>query len=84
MCFVALAALAAAAAGPVRGQNANVSWVLTPYGDLQDGDTVVIVDKTSERAMSNNNGSFSAPSADAIGLSGDQNALSAAPAATLQ
>ena len=82
--MVAVLAIAAAAAGPVRGQNANVSWVLTPYGDLQDGDTVVIVDKTYERAMTNNNGSFSAPSAVEIGLSGDQNALSDAPAATLQ
>lgn len=82
--LVAVLAIAAAAAGPVRGQNANVSWVLTPYGNLQNGDTVVIVDKTYERAMTNNNGSFSAPSAVEIGLSGDQNALSDAPAATLQ
>ena len=82
--MAAVLAIAAAAAGPVRGQNSNVSWVLTPYGDLQDGDTVVIVDKTSERAMTNNNGSFSAPSAVQIELSGDQNAVTEEPAATLQ
>ena len=82
--LVALLAMAATAAGPVRGQNSNVSWVLTPYGDLQTGDTVVIVDKTSERAMSNNDGISSAPSAVVIGLSGDQNALTEVPDATLK
>ena len=82
--MVAVLAIAAAAAGPVRGQNSNVSWVLTPYGNLQDGDTVVIVDKTSERAMSNNNGVTNAPSAVEIELSGDQNALTEVPAATLK
>ena len=69
---------------PTPGQNSNVSWVLTPYGDLQTGDTVVIVDKTSERALPNNGGTSSTSSAVEIGLSGDQNALTAAPAATLK
>ena len=82
--MVAVLAIAAAAAGPVRGQNSNVSWVLTPYGDLQTGDTVVIVDKTSERAMSNDNGTSNAPSAVVIEMSGDQNALTEVPDATLK
>lgn len=82
--MAAVLAIAAAAAGPVRGQNSNVSWVLTPYGDLQTGDTVVIVDKTSARALPNNNGTSAAPSAVEIELSGDQNALTAVPAATLK
>ena len=82
--MVAVLAIAAAAAGPVRGQDANVSWVLTPYSNLHDGDTVVIVDKNSERALPYNYGTSDAPSAVAIEMSGDQNALTEEPAATLQ
>ena len=82
--MVALLAIAAAAAGPVRGQNSNVSWVLTPYGDLQNGDTVVIVDKTLAKAMANNNGIDDAPSAVGIGLNSAKDSLTGTPAATLQ
>ena len=82
--MVAVLAIAAAAAGPVRGQNSNVSWVLTPYGQLQTGDTVVILDKSTQCALPNNNGSSSAPSAVEFYLSTDQNSLADAPAATLK
>jgi len=82
--MVAVLAIAAAATGPAWGQNSNVSWVLTPYGDLQNGDTVVIVDQSSERAMTNNGGTSVPPSAVVIEMSGDQNALTEVPDATLK
>lgn len=82
--LVAFLAVATMTIGPAWGQISKVSWVLTPYGDLQTGDTVVIVDKTSARALPNTNSSSGAPSAVEIDLSGDQNALTEVPAATLQ
>ena len=49
--MVAFLAVATMAIGPVRGQNAMAVWPLTAYGDLQTGDTVVILDKTSAKAL---------------------------------
>ena len=41
-------------------------WVRTDISDLNSGDEIVIVDLTSKNAMSNNNGTGSAPSAIAV------------------
>lgn len=41
-------------------------WVKTEISDLNSGDEIVIVDLTSKNAMSNNNGTGSAPSAIAV------------------
>ena len=49
--MVAMLAIAAAAINPAWGQNTMAVWPQTAYGDLQDGDTVVIVDKTSAKAL---------------------------------
>ena len=62
----------------------SATWTLNAYGDLQTGDSVVIVDKTSSCAMPNNNGTGSAPSAVSVTLSGDQNTLANEPAANLK
>jgi len=62
----------------------SATWTLTAYGDLQTGDLVVIVDKTSERAMSNDNGTSNPPSAVEVTLSSDKNSLSDAPADNLK
>lgn len=62
----------------------NYTWVKTAYSSLATGDIVVIVDATSKRAMSNNNGASSAPSATAVTIATDGSTLSEAPAETLQ
>ncbi len=59
-------------------------WVKTAPSDLQTGDIVVIVDQTSSKAMSNNNGTSSAPSATAVTLSTDKSEISSEVAAALQ
>ena len=82
--LVALLAIAAAAAGPVRGQNGNVSWVLTPHGNLQTGDTVVIVDKTSARALPKPASSSSAPGTISVTLNSAKDTLTSTPGATLK
>ena len=46
------------------------SWVETAIGSLSAGDIVAIVDKKSSRAMTNNNGTSSAPAASAVTISG--------------
>ena len=79
--LVAVLAIAAAAAGPVRGQNGNVSWVLTPHGDLQTGDTVVILDKTSAKALPST-ASSTTPSAVLVTLNSAKDTL-ISPAANL-
>ena len=58
-------------------------WVKTAPADLQTGDIVVIVDQTSSKAMSNNNGT-SAPSAIAVTLNGAKDEISSEVATTLQ
>ena len=83
MSFVALLAMAAAATGSARAQNSNVSWVLTPYGELQNGDTVVIVDKTSAKALPKSASSNSAPGAISVTLNSAKDTLTGTPGATL-
>lgn len=60
------------------------TWVKTAYTGLASGDVVVIVDASSKKAMSNNNGTSSAPSATAVSISTDGSTLTEAPNATLQ
>ena len=47
-------------------------WVKTAPTDLTTGDVVVLVDLTSGKAMSNNNGTSSAPSAVEVTVTGDE------------
>ena len=58
-------------------------WVLTAPENLATGDVVVIVDQTSVKAMSNNNGS-SAPSAVSVTLNADKSEITGDVAAILQ
>ena len=60
-----------------------IKWVKTAPADLQTGDIVVIVDQTSSKAMSNNNGT-SAPSATAVTLNAAKDEISSEVATTLQ
>ena len=62
----------------------DYSWVKTAYSSLATGDIVVIVDATSKKAMSNNNGTSTAPSAISVDIATDGSTLSEAPAETLQ
>ena len=59
-------------------------WVKTAPADLQTGDIVVIVDQATSKAMSNNNGTSSAPSAVAVTLNGDKSEISSEVASTIQ
>ena len=63
---------------------AEDKWVETAFDDLATDDIVVIVDLNSERAMSNNNGTGSAPSATAVTLNGDKSELTGTVASTIQ
>lgn len=69
----------------IKGAQAETgsAWIRTAIADLSAGDLIAIVDVTSSRAMSNNNGT-SAPSATLITLTTDKSRLSAEPATTLQ
>ncbi len=67
----------------VVGVNAETQWVKTSIGDLVTGDVVAIVDQTSERAMSNNNGS-SAPSATSVTLKSDKSEITSEVGTNLQ
>lgn len=51
-------------------------WVLTAPADLATGDVVVIVDQTSSCAMSNGNGTSSAPTATSVTLNDGQSEIS--------
>ena len=55
---------------------ASTKWVKTAPADLKTGDVVAIVDQTSGRAMSNNNGTSAAPSATEVTLSDDLSEIS--------
>lgn len=69
----------------VKKVAAQTGWVLTDFNDLATNDVVVIVDKTSSKAMSNSNGTSSAPSAVDVTLTSEQDAIDQAEvAATLQ
>lgn len=58
-------------------------WVKTSPTDFKTGDIVVIVDQTSSKAMSNNNGT-SAPTATDVTLSSDKSEITSEVASTLQ
>ena len=58
--------------GSLRAADA---WVKTDPTALSSGDIVVIVDLTSSKAMSNNNGTSSAPSATAVTLNTDKDEI---------
>lgn len=60
---------------------AETTWQETSAGSLTTGDIVVIVDKTSGKAMSNDKGTSSAPTATAVTITGTE--LNS-PAETLQ
>lgn len=66
------------------GQVETVTWVKTAYTDLATGDIVVIADAASKTAMSNNNGTSSAPSAKSVTISEDSATLTMTPDETLQ
>ena len=67
----------------VDGDDEESGWVSTAFADLKDGDQVVIVSTKSSNiyAMSNNNGTGSAPAAVAVEYSNDK--LSSEPEAKL-
>ena len=67
--------------GSLRAADA---WVKTDPTALQSGDIVVIADLTSSTAMSNNNGTSSAPSAIEVTLNTDKDEITSEVAATLQ
>ncbi len=52
----------------VQEQASTTQWVLTSPSDLALGDVVLIVDKQSSRAMSNDNGTSNPPSATSVVL----------------
>ena len=60
------------------------TWVKTDPTALSSGDIVVIVDLTSGKAMSNDKGTSSAPSATAVTLNTDKDEITSEVAATLQ
>lgn len=62
----------------------GVEWIKTAITALTTGDVIAIVDETSSRAMSNNGGTTTAPSATQVNLSSDKSKLNVAPDAELQ
>lgn len=60
------------------------SWVRTNPESLQSGDVVVIVDRTSSLAMTNDNGTSSAPTAAEVTLSADTSSIEGTVAANLK
>ena len=60
------------------------TWVKTTPSSLQTGDIVVIVDQSSKRAMSNDNGTGSAPSAISVTLKDDKSEISSEVNANIQ
>ena len=80
--MVAVLAIAAAAAGPVRAQNTMAVWPQTAYGDLQTGDTVVILDKTSAKALPSS-ASSTTPSTVSVTLNSAKDTLTGTPTANL-
>ncbi len=59
-------------------------WVLTDITNLTAGDIIVIADKYSSRAMSNNNGTGSAPSATLVTLNSDKSKITSTIPSNLQ
>lgn len=64
--------------------NSAEQWVKTAPNELATGDVVVIVDQTSSTAMSNNNGTSSAPTATAVTLSTNKSEITSTVASTLE
>lgn len=62
----------------------GVKWVETAPENLKTGDVVVIVDQTSKKAMSNNQGTEGAPTAKAVTLSNDKSEITTEVATTIQ
>lgn len=60
------------------------TWVKTDPASLTTGDIVAIVDLTTEKAMSNNNGTSAAPTATEVTLNDAQTEITSAVASTLQ
>ena len=79
--MAAVLAIAAAAINPAWAQNTMAVWPLTAYDDLQTGDTVVILDKTSAKALPSP-ASGTTPSAVAVTLNSAKDTLTS-PAANL-
>ena len=63
---------------------ADDTWEKTAPASLNTGDIIVVVDQTSSKAMSNNNGTSSAPSATDVTLSADKSQITSTVATTLQ
>lgn len=70
--------------GSVGTVKAADTWVETAASGLKTGDVVVIVDKTSGRAMTNNNGTTGAPGAVAVDLSEEKDEITSEVADNLQ
>jgi hypothetical protein len=64
--------------------SAQTKWVKTDLADLTAADQVVIVDLNSNTAMTNNNGTKSAPTATAVTLSTDGSELTSTVADSLK
>ena len=67
---------------PVR--TPTTVWVLTDPSELKTDDVVLIVDKTSKRAMSNDKGTSAAPSATSVTLNSDLSKVIAGVTTALQ
>ncbi|MBQ7268850.1 MAG: bacterial Ig-like domain-containing protein [Bacteroidales bacterium] len=60
------------------------TWVKTDLADIAAGDTLVIVDLTTSKAMTNANGTSNPPSASLVTLASEKTELGTAPAAELR
>ncbi len=70
--------------GGVHTAWAEYRWIKINASDLSSGDVVAIVDLTSSRAMSNNNGSSNVPTAISVKLSADQSEITGTVRETIQ
>lgn len=68
----------------VSSANAQERWIETDPTELNTGDTIVIADKNSARAMTNNNGTGKEPDAEAVTLSTQKTEITSQVSATLQ
>ena len=59
-------------------------WIKTAITDLQTNDIVVIVDETSAKALPNNGGTSSAPTATAVTLNSDKSEITSTVGTTLR
>ena len=67
-----------------KGAYADSTWDEISSINLASDDVIVIVDKTSSRAMSNDNGTGSAPSATEVTLNGDKDTITSEVADALK